>query len=147
MAIRVSPDSGSFIQDRDANTFVGIDLPFRKSTGVEGYFASTTTTLAAVRTDIKNLLVTRQGERLMQPTLGMKLNRFLFEQITPEKVEEMKMSIFESFKQWLPYVIIRNLYIEEEETTGLANVLVVRIDFAITQDPLNQDTVEIELTA
>ena len=32
--------SGSLIEDRDENIFIGIDLPFRKSNGKEGYFAS-----------------------------------------------------------------------------------------------------------
>ena len=58
MAIRITPDSGSFVQDRDANVFIGVDLPFRKSEGVEGYFASTTTTIQAVKNDITNLLNT-----------------------------------------------------------------------------------------
>ena len=38
-----------FIEDRDNNIFIGIDLPFRKSDGIEGWFASTTTTIEAVR--------------------------------------------------------------------------------------------------
>ena len=147
MAIRVNPDSGSFIQDRDANTFIGIDLPFRKSTGVEGYFASTSTTIDAVKIDILNLLNTRVGERLMQPTLGNDLHKFLFEQLSPTLIEEIKMSINETFKKWLPYVKIHNLEVQEEETTGLANVLVIQLNFSISQDPLTRETIEVELTA
>ena len=30
-----------YIEDNDENIFIGIDLPFRKSNGIEGYFAST----------------------------------------------------------------------------------------------------------
>jgi len=147
MAIRITPDSGSFIQDRDANTFIGIDLPVRKSTGVEGYFASTTSTIEAVKIDILNLLNTRVGERYMQPTLGVQLHKFLFEQITIGIIDEIKMSISDSFKQWLPYVIINNLIVQEEETTGLTNVLIIKINFSISQDPLTRETVEVELTA
>ena len=33
-----------FIEDRDEKVFIGIDLPFRLSSGKEGYFASTSTT-------------------------------------------------------------------------------------------------------
>ena len=35
--------------DRDNNVFIGIDLPFRKSDGNEGWFKSTETTFKAVR--------------------------------------------------------------------------------------------------
>ena len=38
-----------YIQDRDENVFIGISLPFRKSTGVEGWFASESTTIEAVK--------------------------------------------------------------------------------------------------
>ena len=116
MAIRISPTSGSFVQDRDSNVFIGIDLPFRKSTGVEGYFASTSTTIEAVKTDIVTLLNTRVGERVMQPTLGIDLHSYLFEQITPTLEDEIRMSIINTFKNWLPYVSVSNLEIQLEET-------------------------------
>ena len=70
-----------YMVDRDDKISVGIDLPFRKSEGVEGYFASTTTTVDAIKTDIKCLLNTRVGERMMQPSLGVELHKYLFEQI------------------------------------------------------------------
>ena len=59
-----------FVEDRDNNVFIGIDLPFRKSDGVEGWFASTKTTIEAVKNNIKNLLSTHKGERYLQPNIG-----------------------------------------------------------------------------
>ena len=73
-----------FIEDRDDNVFIGIDLPFRKSDGIEGWFASTTTTIESVKNNIRNLLSTSAGERFLQPTLGLNLRRFLFDQMTEE---------------------------------------------------------------
>ena len=63
-----------FVEDRDSNIFIGIDLPFRKSDGSEGWFASTSTTIDAVKNNIRNLLMTHSGERLMQPNLGLNLS-------------------------------------------------------------------------
>ena len=62
-----------YIADRDNKVFIGIDLPIRKSDGSEGYFASTSTTIEAVKNNIKNLLLTERGERIMQPFLGLNL--------------------------------------------------------------------------
>ena len=62
-----------YIIDRDDKIFVGIDLPFRKSEGRDGWFTSTTTTIEAVKNNIKNLLQTQKGERFMQPFLGINL--------------------------------------------------------------------------
>ena len=43
-----------FIEDRNDDIFIGIDLPFRKANVVEGFFKSTTTTIQAVKNNIKN---------------------------------------------------------------------------------------------
>ena len=67
-----------FIQDRDNEVFIGINLPFKKSEGSEGYFLSTTTTIEAVKNNVKLLLSTDKGERIFQPNLGVGLRRFFF---------------------------------------------------------------------
>ena len=66
-----------YIIDNDTNIKVGIDLPIRRDEVTDGWFASTTTTIESVKNNIKNLLQTNQGERLMQPTLGLNLRRLL----------------------------------------------------------------------
>ena len=76
-----------YIVDNDTNIKVGIDLPIRRDDIKAGWFASTTTTIEAVKNNIRNLLNTNQGERLMQPTLGLNLKRMLFEQINEENKE------------------------------------------------------------
>ena len=50
-----------FIEDNDSNIYIGIDLPIRKSEGKEGYFASTKTTIEAVKNNISNLIQTDLG--------------------------------------------------------------------------------------
>ena len=46
-----------YIQDRDEDIFIGIDYPFHKSFGVDGWFKSTETTIEAVKNNIKMLLM------------------------------------------------------------------------------------------
>ena len=56
------------VNDRNTNdqfgdeVFIGIDLPFHKSNGKEGYFASTKFTIDAVKNNVKALLSTKKGE-------------------------------------------------------------------------------------
>ena len=83
MAIK-NPNRKPFIEDNDNNIFIGLDLPIRKSHGKQGYFASSKTTIEAVKNNIRNLLNTNQGERLYQPTLGLNLKKYLFEQINDD---------------------------------------------------------------
>mgnify|MGYP003627211446 CR=1 FL=1 len=101
-----------YLVDGDTNIFIGLDLPIRKSDGKEGYFASTTTTIEAIKNNIRNLLLTQQGERLMQPSFGMNLRKFLFEQLNDNNLLQMREEIIDTFSFWLPFVIIRDLKIQ-----------------------------------
>ena len=47
-----------YIQDNDTNVKVGIDLPIRRGDNLDGFFATTSTTIEAVKNNIRNLLQT-----------------------------------------------------------------------------------------
>ena len=65
--------TNQFINDKDTRVSVGIDFPLGLVSGGDGYFATTKTTIESVKTNIKLLLQTNQGERLFQPNLGIQL--------------------------------------------------------------------------
>ena len=65
MAIR-DTSRKPYIEDNNTDIFIGLDLPIRKSEGKEGYFASTSTTIEAVKNNIRNLLNNRQKNLLRQ---------------------------------------------------------------------------------
>ena len=97
MAIR-DKSRKPFIEDNDTNVIIGIDLPIRRDDGLDGFFAQTSTTIEAVKNNIKNLLNTNLGERLMQPEIGMGLRNLLFEQMTEEKIITIQDQILDRFK-------------------------------------------------
>ena len=145
MAVRDTKQK-PFIEDRDDNIFIGIDLPFRKSDGKEGYFASTTTTIEAVKNNIKNLVQTHKGERFMQPELGLNLRGYLFEQVTDETIINIQNDIVETFRIWLPFVEIQNIEVSANETDSIGrNKLLVNIVFNITKDPTSLESVQVEI--
>ena len=136
-----------FIEDRDDNVFIGIDLPFRRSDGKEGYFASTTTTIEAVKNNIKNLVQTNKGERFMQPELGLNLRSYMFEQVTDETIINIQNDIVDTFKIWLPFVEIQDIQVSANETDAIGrNKLSVNIVFNITKDPTSLESVQVEIT-
>ena len=137
-----------FIEDRDDNVFIGIDLPFRKSEGVEGWFAATTTTIEAVKNNIKNLLSTHKGERYMQPNIGLNLRKFMFEQFTDELRLQIENDILDTFEFWLPFVQIRDLQVGMSPATAGSvnnNKLIINIVFNITRDPNTLESVQVEI--
>ena len=137
-----------YIVDNDNSIYVGIDLPFRRSLNKEGWFASTATTIEAVKNNIRNLLNTHQGERLMQPTLGLNLRRYLFEQITEDTYISIQDEIFNSFKFWLPFVEIKDIELitNEMDFTVDPNTIVVKISFNILQDPNTLTSVQVVIS-
>ena len=147
MAIIESQVTGSFVEDRDSNVFIGIELPFYKSNGSEGYFASTTTTVQAVKNNIKNLLLTEQGERFFQPDIGVKLKKYLFEPIQSSTEDSIREEILSSFSIWLPFVNITRLDINMDngENEFSRNSIFLDIEFNINQMPNSLESVQIQL--
>ena len=136
-----------YIADRDENVFVGIDYPFHKSFGSDGWFASTSTTIKAVKNNIKMLLSTTKGERLMQPDLGLNLRKFLFEQYTDETRVTIENEIVDTFEFWLPFVEIRDLIISMDKTDSVGkNSMSIFIQFNITKDPNTLESVQVNIS-
>ena len=134
-----------YIVDRDNKIFVGIDLPFRKSDGSDGWFASTSTTIESVKNNIRNLLQTQQGERFMQPFLGINLRKYMFEQVSEELTFEIQNSILDTFKLWLPFVEVRDIKVNIKEVEVGRNNINLHIDFNIKQDPNTLASVQLDI--
>ena len=134
-----------YINDNKTDVFIGLDLPIHKSNGIEGYFASTSTTIEAVKNNIINLLNTEQGERLMQPRLGLNLKELLFEQIDGDTIRQVQTEIVNTFSFWLPFVQVQqiNITTSEDDVSVLTNTIQINVIFNIKQDPNTLDSVQI----
>lgn len=135
--------TGSFVEDKDTNISIGLDLPLRRDVSSGGYFASTKTTVEAVKNNIKNLLLTNRGERVFQPLIGLNLRQFLFEQITPEVIFEIQNDIRDTIKLWLPFVTVENIVVSENTTTS--NTIQIKVDFSIQQVPNSLDSITVRI--
>ena len=138
-----------YIQDNDTNVKVGIDLPIRRGDDLDGFFATTSTTIEAVKNNIRNLLQTEEGERFFQPNLGIGLRTILFEHITEENLIGIQDTILDKFDFWLPFVEVRDIQVlSRNNTTDIgANEIRVKIDFNIKQDPNTLDSVTIDFSS
>ena len=132
-----------YIIDRDNNVSIGLDLPLRKSGGPSGWFATSNTTIKAVKNNVKSLLLTQQGERLMQPNLGLNLRKYLFEQLTPDTIIQIENDIVDSFAFWLPFVDLRGL--EVSESNSNQNGIDISVTFNIKKDPRTMESVQVSI--
>ena len=138
-----------YISDNDTNIKIGIDLPIRRGGDSDGFFATTSTTIEAVKNNIRNLLQTEEGERFFQPNLGLGLKRLLFEHITDENLFSVQNAILDKFEFWLPFVEVRDIQVlSRDNTTDIgANEIRVKIDFNIKQDPNTLDSITLDFSS
>ena len=99
--IRVNP------LDLQKNIAIGVSLPFNGP----GVFNSTYTTKDQVKSNLLNLLLTDVGERVMNPTFGCNLKRFLFEGITEDNIELLTNNLLESIYLFIPEITVTNIQV------------------------------------
>jgi phage baseplate assembly protein W len=88
--------------NRRRNFGIGITLPIRR--GNSGYFEASTDILPQVKSNFKNLIMTRLGERVAQPEFGCRIWEYIFEQWEPETVQGVRDSVIEAVDRWMPYL-------------------------------------------
>ena len=137
-----------YIQDNNTNIKIGIDLPIRRGDESDGFFASTSTTIEAVKNNIRNLLQTNEGERFFQPNLGLNLRAILFEHITNENLLGVQDAILDKLEFWLPFVETRDIQVLTRENTNDVGVNEIRVKilFNIKQDPNTLDSITLDFS-
>jgi len=111
-----------------ANYAIGITLPL---TFGENTFEQSFLTKDQVKSNIKNLLLTKKGERILQPEFGSGLQSLLFEPNVDDLAGKIEDTINDSLKKWLPYVTMEEINIESTDELRDNNRLNVSIDFRI----------------
>ena len=106
-------------------------LPVQRST-TDGY-ALTKTYTEMVLQNLKNLLLTVPGERMMDPNYGVGLRRYLFEQDSPSLKADLQKVINKQVKIYLSHVEIRGIVIitPSDIEDMSENSMQLRIDYAI----------------
>lgn len=85
----------------------GITYPMVKGQG--GYFNVSTTVMTQIKSNLKNLLLTRIGERLHQPTFGSDLHKIVFEPNDDNIKQKATDYIETALATWMPYIVVENL--------------------------------------
>ena len=86
--------------DLNPDVYIGLKLPFTR--GRSGLFPQSENTLEQAGSNIKNLLLTAKGERVMQPDFGSRLRELLFEQYTEELRLQIENEIIENRVSYMP---------------------------------------------
>jgi len=131
------------VQDTDDFINYGIGLTLPLSFG-DNTFNQSFLTKDQVKSNIKNLLLTKRGERILQPEFGSNLQELLFEQSVDDLENRIEDTITDTLEQWLPYVTAEEIDIESTDSLKDTNTLKVSIKFRIGDD-INLETLTFQL--
>lgn len=108
-------------------------IPLQKNEE-DGFYALTKTIVQNIKQNFKNLLLTSPGERVMQPTFGVGLKHFLFENNSFELQSEISDQINSQTEKYMPFVNIKEIQIFEEKDPlkiQFNNILSIRIFYSV----------------
>lgn len=117
---------------------LGLSLPIKNSNN--GYFGVNYLSKDQIKDNIRNLLRTKEGERLMHPTFGTGLKSILFNNITDNLETEITRTIETAFATWLPYITLDTIEVDISDEMRDMNKVGISIDYIIG-DNLETDTV------
>jgi phage baseplate assembly protein W len=125
-----------------AQQYIGITLPLER--GNTGYFSQSTSVFQQVKSNFKNLILTRKGERLMQPTLGTDIHNLLFDQITEDTLDNLKVSINSAVEQWMPFLEVINVSVESPSDNDY-NKVYINVNYRFRSNPNVTDSVTVSV--
>ena len=102
-------------KDLNPDTYIGLTLPV--SFGRDGDFNRTKKTIKQTKSNNKNLLLTRRGERLGNPTFGSELMSVLFEPMDGDLETKLEEAIRASLSEFLPFVNLLDIKFSRSENT------------------------------
>ncbi len=117
-----------------------IKLPLEENMVSDNSYNKTLSEL--LRQNIKMILFTNPGERIMEPDFGVGFKKFLFEPITPETSSKLESRIKSQFSTYMPSVSIDNINL-----TPLAdkNQYNVKITYSFLPAGIDNEIIEITL--
>lgn len=120
----------------------GITSPTRRGGSM---FEQTFSSFEAAKSNLRNLLLTRKGERIMQPEFGTGIHGVLFEPMDDSNFEEdITNTIVESVSYWLPYISIKDIDVQMTNKMKDENKAILKLSFTVGQE-INTETITLDI--
>ena len=131
---------------------MGINLKFPLRAYRKGFFEMNNTTRDAIREDIKILLLTKKGERVVNGSIGTNIPILagqLFEPAIKEDLEpQITLEVKQALETWMPYVTLESLrvFTAAEVPRGMAlqqtQILVV-MSYLVNNSEAMRDSIQL----
>ncbi len=127
--------------DRDDNIYVGVKFPLEYNK-VDGFFPQSKTVREQSKSNLRNLLLTSPGERVMQPEFGSNLKSILFDSFDDVSSDNIEEAIREAVNRQLPYITINEIIVVQDSQAE--NRILVSVDYFTTLEPDTLDSLSLE---
>ena len=117
------------VTENNSENQIGIGVKFTNENSI---FRTLYTVREQVKENLKTLLLTRIGERYMQPNFGTNLLNIIFEPNTDQIKEEIQDALIDPINRWLPYIIIEeSKIVTAEEDPTLPHQIAISLTYSI----------------
>lgn len=115
------------IKQKDVKKRYGLQFPFVNTS--KGYFSKMADT-EVIKSNLRQLIMTEPGERVMLPDFGCPLKSLLFMPLDDEVITEMRDRIYFSISTYLPTVRVLNLSVvplDEFASNGMPTIKITLV--------------------
>ena len=134
------------VTDIKENDYKVLGVSINETSNSNGAFAVNFTSINQAKSNLQNLILTKKGERLMQPEFGCDIWKVLFEQIIDGEIDyEVERVISEAVNIWLPYLEINEIIVDYNDEYKDANKFGVEINFSLKSNRNLSESVTINV--
>jgi phage baseplate assembly protein W len=134
------------VTDLTENNYKVLGIGINKASNLAGIFSVNYTTLSQAKDSLQNLILTRKGERMMQPEFGCDVWKLLFEPLVAGNIESsIETSITSAVETWLPYLNIDEIIFDYNENDIDTNKIILDIKFSLKSNRNLGDSVQINV--
>jgi phage baseplate assembly protein W len=109
-------------------------------------FSVNYTTLTQAKDNLKNLILTHKGERIMNPEFGCDIWKLLFEPIIEDDIDrQIENTIVDAVSIWLPYLNIDTIVFDYDSNDIDSHTINLDIKFSLVSNPNLGESVQINV--
>ena len=138
--ITPTPQTLKGVSDVQKETVKGFKFPFAG----EAYVAKKAIRGELIKSQIKQLLNTKKGERVMLPDFGIGLDQYLFEPLTIEMKDALRRTVVRSIRRYIPYVTVTKLEVSETQDIRYSGLPGIRLALLVSINETSE-TLDVEL--
>lgn len=134
------------VTDLKENNYKILGIGINTNSNRGGIFSVNYTTLSQAKNNLINLILTRKGERVMQPEFGCDIWKLIFEQIDETQIDsKIEFAINSAVSKWLPYINIDEIIFDYDSTSIDKNTITLEMNFSLKNNPNLRDSINVNI--